>query len=131
MMKKDDRAMEKIEGTEEAWESGTLGREIEFAAVCDEMTDKAIDDALGLQAISIRLPKDLIEAYKIIAAREGVGYQPLMRDILNRFIETEMKKVAWDFWREQDRARQEALNKQINEEASKEAKPKRQAKRAA
>lgn len=44
------------------------------------------DTAQELQAISIRLPKRLIEAYKMVAAHHGVGYQPLMRDALQRAV---------------------------------------------
>ena len=47
----------------------------------------ALNDALGMQAISIRLPKEMIEAYKLIAAHHGVGYQPLMRDVLQRLLD--------------------------------------------
>ena len=46
-----------------------------------------------MQAISIRMSKQLIDAYKLIAAHHGVGYQPLMRDILQRAIPELMKEV--------------------------------------
>ena len=38
-------------------------------------------------------PKPLIDAYKLIAAHHGVGYQPLMRDILQRFVPEGLKEV--------------------------------------
>lgn len=44
--------------------------------------ERAVDDALGLQAISIRLPKDMIDRYKALAQERGIGYQPLMRQVL-------------------------------------------------
>lgn len=43
-------------------------------------------DDQELQAISIRLPKRLIEAYKLVASHHGTGYQPLMRDTLQRAV---------------------------------------------
>lgn len=83
----------KIEGTAEAWESGALGRDAEFARVASLDVQKAVDDALGLQAISIRLDKELIESFKTIAKIHGMGYQPLMREVLKRFAESEIKLI--------------------------------------
>ena len=82
-----------IAGTAEAWESGALGKSAEHVKrASDEMVQK-IDEALGLQAISIRLPKAVIETYKMLAGMYGLGYQPLMRDALCRFAEGEMKQL--------------------------------------
>jgi len=86
-----DRA--KIESTEEAWESGQLGTSEVNARPAAKDLEAAIDASLGLQAISIRLPKQLIDAYKLIAAHHGIGYQPLMRDILQRFAPEGLKEV--------------------------------------
>ncbi len=83
----------KIEGTEEAWDSGQLGTSEVNALPASKELEAAIDATLGLQAISIRLPKQLIDAYKLIAAYHGVGYQPLMRDILQRFVPEGLKEV--------------------------------------
>ena len=44
-------------------------------------------------SISIRLPKAVIETYKMLAGMYGLGYQPLMRDALCRFAEGEMKQL--------------------------------------
>lgn len=49
-------------------------------------TDTTNDGHQELQAISIRLPKRLIEAYKLVAAHHGTEYQPLMRDTLQRAV---------------------------------------------
>jgi len=84
----------KIEGTAEAWESGALGRESAHAKQASKALMQQIDDALELQMISIRLPKELIEEFKMIAAYHGVGYQPLMRDALKRFASSELKLIA-------------------------------------
>ena len=88
---------QKISGTTEAWESGVLGREAKHAKKADPKLQNQIDEALGLQMISIRLPSELIEEYKMIAKVNGVGYQPLMRDALKRFAEAEMKKMAIEY----------------------------------
>lgn len=83
----------KITGTDEAWESGQLGTSEAHAKPVAASLQDEIDASLGLQAISIRLPKQLIDAYKLIAAHHGVGYQPLMRDILQRFAPQGLKEV--------------------------------------
>jgi len=44
-----------------------------------------IDSSLGLQQISIRLQKTLIEDFKKLAATQGLGYQPLMRMVLTDY----------------------------------------------
>lgn len=92
-MSKNAGVAEKIAGTPQAWESGELGADERYVRRADPKIEKAVDDALGLQSISIRLPKQLIEAYKHIAAYHGVGYQPLMRDILQRFVPEGLKEV--------------------------------------
>jgi predicted DNA binding CopG/RHH family protein len=78
-------AVEKIEGTVENWESGALGRDPLHAKRAPKALEKEMDDAQGLQAISIRLKKDLIEDFKFIAKHHGMGYQPLMRQALKLF----------------------------------------------
>lgn len=82
-----------IIGTAEAWETGALGRSDAHARRTSAEVAKQIDDALGLQAISIRLPKATIETYKNLAQMHGVGYQPLMRDAICRWAETELKML--------------------------------------
>ncbi len=82
-----------ILGTAQAWESGALGRSDQHAKKAPAELDRQIDDALGLQAISIRLPKATIDTYKQLAEMHGVGYQPLMRDAICRWAESELKML--------------------------------------
>lgn len=85
------------EAREEAvcpWENGDLGNSLEHAVALDAAHERAVDDALAMQLISIRLPKALIEDMKFIAEREGLGYQPLIRRVLMRFAEWEFKNMA-------------------------------------
>lgn len=84
----------KIPGTPEAWESGALGEDEKHAHVADQATTNQIDEALGLQMISIRLDKTLIDSFKLLGQFHGVGYQPLMRDALKRFADCEMKSIV-------------------------------------
>lgn len=86
-----------IPGSEEAWEDGLLGNDDKFASpLPDEeaASDIAqINESLGLQPISIRLEKSLIEDFKTIATINGLGYQTLMRQALKRFATCEMKRI--------------------------------------
>ncbi len=105
-------AKEKILGTDEAWESEKLGADKKHVRRAGEELSCQIDNALGLQMISIRLDKGLIESFKTLAAFHGVGYQPLMRDALKRFAESEMKAIVSGIVESQKKqqAQQESLS---------------------
>lgn len=68
------------------WESRELGASPEHVRVVSETEASEIDDVMELQLISIRLQKQLIEDLKLIAKQEGIGYQPLIRQALTRFV---------------------------------------------
>lgn len=87
----------KIAGTTEAWESRELGADAAFVKRVDEALANQVEDAAGLQMISIRLDKCLIDTFKLIGEFHGVGYQPLMRDALKRFAEHELKNIVHGF----------------------------------
>ena len=74
----------------------------ENTIVASNEQNKEIDDALGLQMVSIRLQKKLIKKLKLIADHHGVGYQPLIRDLLNRFAESELKRILIEIQEKQD-----------------------------
>lgn len=90
-------AKTKKPGTTEAWESGVLGETLDTAKLVTEERAAEIQEAAGLQMISIRLPKSVIEDFKVIAQIEGVGYQPLMRIALMRYAECEAKRVMREY----------------------------------
>ena len=95
----------KIEGTCEAWEDGSLGRETGHAVKISKEKENEIEEALGMKMISIRLPADLIRAFKDISEFRGIsGYQPLMRDALKRFAESEMKMILTELVEEKRRS---------------------------
>ncbi len=81
---------------EAAWDNGEFGHSAEHAVAASANLDAEIDDALGLQMISIRLPKKLIDDLKLIAKKEGLGYQPLIRKVLIRFAHAEFRSMARD-----------------------------------
>ena len=84
---------DKIKGTSEAWELGELGEDEQFAKKAD-VTESDLDEALELQMISIRLQKSLIDDLKNFAIIEGLGYQPLIKRILMRWVDGEKKMIA-------------------------------------
>ena len=94
----------KVPASDAAWESGELGNDPKFARVFKGDVQSGIDEAMAMQPISIRLPKSLIESFKLLGQVHGLGYQPLMRRALARFAEGEMKRVINDFVTEQRRA---------------------------
>jgi hypothetical protein len=61
--------------------------------VSDE-EDKEIDTGLGLQMISLRLSKSLIEQFKELAKLEQIGYQPLMRQVLTVYAKQNEHKLV-------------------------------------
>ena len=91
---KDSEMPKKMRIAEDAWDSRTLGADAAHVGVADESHEHDLDEALELQAISIRLPKKLLNDYKAIAQFHGVGYQPLMRDVLQRFVVSELEYLA-------------------------------------
>ena len=96
--------VKRIPATDEAWESGELGGDPKFARIFEGDVQSRIDDAMAMQPISIRLPKSLIETFKLLGQVHGMGYQPLMRRALARFAEAEMKLVLRAVTTEQRRA---------------------------
>lgn len=87
-------ATERIEGTVENWENGSLGQDRAHAKRAPKELEREMDDAQGLQPISIRLTKELVEEFKFIAKHHKMGYQPLMREALTRFARAEFKRIA-------------------------------------
>lgn len=75
------------------WESGQLGRDEEHVRVATKEEMATVDDSLGLQMISIRLQKGLLDALKDIAKFHNIGYQPMVRDLLNRFAKSEIRTI--------------------------------------
>ena len=96
--------VKKIANTAENWESGKLGLDPDFVEVAvSPPTDAEIDKALELRPISIRLENELIEDFKALSRVTGVGYQPLMRQVLKRFAHCELKRIANEYRAEQAR----------------------------
>ena len=76
-------------------ESG-LGQEEQYVKKASSTYEASLDGALALQMISIRLQKSLIDDLKVIANANGIGYQPLIRDVLSRFARSEIQNIMRD-----------------------------------
>jgi predicted DNA binding CopG/RHH family protein len=77
-VKKRDKEQELLAEANE-WE--TRKRGAHSVAASDE-EDVALDAAMELQMISIRLPLAVVEKLRTMAKKEGIGYQPYTRQVL-------------------------------------------------
>lgn len=82
----------RVTTSDQAWDSGELGRDAKHARA-ESVDESKIDDVLELQLISVRLQKSLIDGLKLIAQANGIGYQPLMRQVLKRFVDSELRRM--------------------------------------
>ncbi|UKE66269.1 hypothetical protein [Xanthomonas graminis] len=74
------------------WEE--LDADLESACVsAPEGEAEAVRKAIGLQMVSMRLQPELVLALKNIASHHGIGYQPMIRDLLNRFAASEIRQI--------------------------------------
>jgi len=85
--------LDKFEQSAEDWETGKLGADEKHVRKSTPEQKKLVEETLGLQLISIRLQKSLVDQLKFIAQFHGIGYQPLVRDLLNRFARSEMINI--------------------------------------
>lgn len=108
----------KIVGSVENWESGQLGRDAAHAKRAPKELEREIDEAQGMQAISIRLNKELVDEFKFIAKHHGMGYQPLMRKALALFAQSEFKRIAIKLENERSAAAEAAAARLASEQKS-------------
>lgn len=86
----------KTPSTDEDWENRTLGAEEAYVQAADASIENEFEEASGTQLISIRMQKTMIDELKAIAIlNNDIGYQTLIKQMLQRFIEAEKKK-AWN-----------------------------------
>ena len=84
-----------IPDTEEAWEERALGADEKFVEVVDQAEEELINEAAGTQLISIRMSKCMVDDLKMIASLNGnIRYQTLMKQILQRFVDSEKKLIV-------------------------------------
>lgn len=70
----------------ELWETKQLGASAKHVKRASKEDDQALDDALGLAPISLRLQKELVQRLRSLAKKEGLGYQTYIRQVLTRHV---------------------------------------------
>lgn len=75
------------------WEAGELGCDIAHARRAPAEVEAAVDQALAMKLVTMRLPIPMLDALKAIASFHGIGYQPMIRDLLGRFIKSEVPTI--------------------------------------
>jgi len=83
-----------ILSTDDAWDEGLLGADEQHVKIVHKDAAAKIDEAAGLQLISIRMQKSTIEDLKLIAMLNKIGYQTLMKQVMQRFVDCEMKQIC-------------------------------------
>jgi uncharacterized protein PM1122 len=83
---------QEIYGNVELWETGELGSSKETAKI-SSFSVEDLQKSIQLQAISLRIQKDVLENLKFIAQYHGIGYQPLIKQILRRFVDSEINEI--------------------------------------
>ncbi|WP_157255894.1 hypothetical protein [Pelomonas sp. Root1217] len=85
----------RVEASADDWgPTGPLGNDPAHARKAEESSN--VDDVLGLHPISIRFTKELVRDLKAIAQLNGMGYQPLIREICKRFVDAEKRAILRD-----------------------------------
>lgn len=72
--------------SDESWDNRTLGASKAHVRKTSAKREKEVDERLGMQTISIRLQKSLIDDLKQLADEDGIGYQPYVRQLLTRHV---------------------------------------------
>ena len=80
----------------EQWESGKLGTDRATVRVAGPEIEAMLDSATAMKLVTMRLPIPLIDALKAIAQYHGIGYQPMVRDLLGRFALSEYRTIKED-----------------------------------
>lgn len=86
-------SIERFDEDAERWDNKELGASAEHAHRASEEQERALDEATGLQLLSIRMPKVLIEQVKQLAKLEGIGYQPYMRKVMTQHVRENEHKL--------------------------------------
>lgn len=78
------------------WENRELGADPKHTRRARRGRSADVDAKLGLKMISIRLQEELIDDFKQFAAEDGIGYQPLIRRLLNCYAEARRARQRSD-----------------------------------
>jgi predicted DNA binding CopG/RHH family protein len=105
-----------IHASDEAWEDRSLGSDENFVKVANDEQEASVAEASGTQMISIRIQKSLIEDFKMIASLNGnIGYQTLMKQIMQRFVDCEKKQILNELVREKLKSQQKLTESPVKQ----------------
>ncbi|MBU6455458.1 MAG: hypothetical protein KGS72_27045 [Cyanobacteria bacterium REEB67] len=76
---------EKIKDDSELWESGQLGASPEHMQPAPAELEKEIDDAMNVEAVTIRLDKALVADLKNLAKDDELAFQAFLRKVLTGY----------------------------------------------
>ena len=94
MKTKDQSRIDQILADADDWgPNSELGNSEEHVEAASEIARAEVDAALGMRMISIRLGRILLRDLKAIAEFHGIGYQPMIRDLLGRFVRSEIHGI--------------------------------------
>jgi len=86
-----------VDDEDMAWDRDESPEELEkHSSRAPDDISKSVDESLGLQPISIRLQRTLIDDLKALGQLHGLGYQPLIRQVLTRFVDCEKRSLSRD-----------------------------------
>lgn len=71
---------------EDDWDEGDLGRNPDFVVLADPSVENALDEALGLKSITVRIPKQDFEVVERKAKEEGITPQALTKRLITAFV---------------------------------------------
>ena len=104
MNKTDDRVARLLADADDWGPGGARGNEEAFAAAAPADETAKVNDLIGMQMISIRLQRDLLRDLKAIAEHHGLGYQPMIRDLLTGFARSEIRQILSERLKDLDEA---------------------------
>lgn len=86
-------ASSRLIDTSELWDTGDLGEDERYVTVTrpSKEDEAVLNESLGIEEVSIRMNKDLVEDFKRLAETERVTYKGLMKRILKDYIKSRSK----------------------------------------
>lgn len=95
--------------------TGQMGNNEAHVEASSDDERSAVDESVGMQMISIRLQRTLLRDLKAIAEMHGIGYQPMIRDLLNRFAISEIRGILQKRLSDLEAGREEASTPPVEE----------------
>lgn len=88
------RKEQKLNDESDAWDRGDIGSSEQYTKRASPVLEAEIDDAMGLQQVTIRLQKTLIADLKVLAKQNGLGYQPFVRQLLTQHVRENRSRLS-------------------------------------